>query len=126
MTGEGKMTQHKKQTYGRGVRAEMFTALWLQLKGYKILKRRYKTPVGEIDLIISKENLIAFVEVKARASMPLALESLTPAMRGRIERAASYYISRHKVENYDLRFDLVTVTPPFFIHHLDNAWLQSA
>ncbi len=120
------MNQHKKKTYDRGVKAERLAALWLQVKGYKILARRYKTSVGEIDLIIKKNNLIAFVEVKARATNDQALESLTFKMRQRIERAAAYYISHNKCDGFDMRFDLVTVTPPFFMQHLDNAWVQAA
>lgn len=116
------MTTQKKRTYQRGLQAETLAALWLQVKGYRILERRYKTPVGEIDLIVQKGNMIAFVEVKARATKDQALESLTSAMCRRIERAASYYISHHDKEHYDMRFDLITVTPPFFVHHLDNAW----
>lgn len=119
------MPSSSKKSYDRGLRAENVAALWLQLKGYKILERRYKTPVGEIDLIIKKGNLVSFVEVKARATKTGALESLTPAMRQRIERAALHYISQHG-GNCDMRFDLVTVVPPFFIHHLDNAWQQAA
>ncbi len=116
------MTAHKKKTYTRGIRAEKLAALWLQIKGYKILERRYKTPVGEIDLIVRRGNMIAFIEVKARNTQTQALESLTPRMRGRIERAASHYISHHDCQGADMRFDLVTVTPPFLIQHLDNAW----
>ena len=124
------MQNHKKQTYDRGVQAEKLAALWLWLKGYKILERRYKTPVGEIDLIIRKKSLIAFVEVKARMTRSQALESLTPDMRRRINRAASHYISHNNINNCDLRFDLVSVTRSFLgtvlIHHLDNAWDDTA
>lgn len=116
------MTHHKEKTYDRGMKAERLAALWLQVKGYKILARRYKTPVGEIDLIIEKNNLIAFVEVKARTTQAQALESLTPTMRRRIERAASYYIAHNNCGNKEMRFDLITVALPFFIQHLDNAW----
>ena len=113
---------HKKKTYDRGVKAENVAALWLKLKGYKILERRYKTPVGEIDLIVRRKNIIAFVEVKARVSKEAALECLTFSMRERIERAALQYISRHNIHGAQLRFDLITMSPPFKIHHLDNAW----
>lgn len=120
------MSAKRKQNYAFGLKAESAAALWLQMKGYKILARRYKTPMGEIDLIARKGNLLAFIEVKARQTKHQALESLTPQMRSRIERAASSYISHNPVGNCDMRFDLITVTPPFFIHHLDNAWQQAA
>ena len=111
-------------TYDRGLQAERLAALWLGVKGYKILAKRYKTPVGEIDLIMKRKNILAFIEVKARQTHDQALESLTPKMRRRIEKAALYYCSHNNVEGRELRFDLVTVQPPFFIHHLDNAWQQ--
>lgn len=118
------MPNHKVVTYDRGLQAERLAALWLRIKGYKILAERYKTSVGEIDLIIQKKNTLAFVEVKARQTHEQALESLTPNMRRRIEKAALSYCAYNNIEGFELRFDLITVQPPFFIHHLDNAWLQ--
>lgn len=120
------MQSKKKHSYDLGLKAESMAAIFLRFKGYKILERRYKTAVGEIDLIIRRGHTISFVEVKARSSQEKALESVTPAMRRRIEKAALYYMSQNNVGNYEMRFDLVTVTPPFFIHHLDNAWQQAA
>lgn len=120
------MLADRKKNYTFGLKAENAAAFWLQVKGYKILERRYKTPMGEIDLIARKGNMLAFVEVKARQTKYQALESLTPSMRRRIEQAASSYISHNPVGDCDMRFDLVTVTPPFLIHHLDNAWQRAA
>jgi len=118
------MSHHKTITYDRGLQAERLASLWLRIKGYKILAQRYKTPVGEIDLIISKKNTIAFVEVKVRQTHRQALESLTPKMRRRIEKAALSYCAHNNIDGRDLRFDLITVQQPFFIHHLDNAWSE--
>jgi putative endonuclease len=116
-----------RDTYASGLRAEAFAALLLRLKGYRILARRYKTRVGEIDLIARRGRTIAFVEVKARRSLAAALESLTPAMRARICRAALSYIARNpRHAGCDLRFDLIAAAPPFYWRHLDNAWRPSA
>ena len=129
------MSFSKRQTYQRGINSEKWAALWLQLKGYKILERRYKTSVGEIDLIASKNNVIVFVEVKARPTADLALESITHSMKKRISNTAQYYIGHHNVTDSDFRFDVIAVTPfrqhdflksRFFIHHLDNAWETGA
>ena len=124
------MKNRKAQTYDKGVEAEKAAANWLRIKGYKILETRYKTKFGEIDLIVAKKNLIAFVEVKARADKGRALESITPKMQERITQAAMYYISQNEVGTCDLRFDVVTVSPTFMgmscIEHLDNAWEASA
>lgn len=119
---------HKEKTYDQGIKAEKTAARYLALKGYKILEQRYKTPYGEIDLIAQKKDLVAFIEVKARKTNRDALESITPKMKKRISDAALYYISHNSDnncgENRDYRFDLMTVTPPFFVHHLDNAWIM--
>jgi putative endonuclease len=125
----------KQKTYQRGIISEKIAAFWLRLKGYKILERRYKTKLGEIDLIARHQNTIIFIEVKARPTMALALESITPTMKRRIENTARYYIAHHDVEGCDMRFDVVAVMPlkladikqgQFFIHHLDNAWVLEA
>ena len=123
-----KRQSHKMLTYDRGRRAEFFAALYLRLKGYKILSQRYKTKGGEIDIVARRGSVIAFVEVKARTSQQDALESLTYNMRRRIERAAGFFMAdHHKLSTCDMRFDLITVSSrmfskPFFIQHLDNAW----
>jgi putative endonuclease len=120
------MTTQKQKTYDLGLRAESYAALWLRLKGYKILAQRYKTHGGEIDIIARKGNSICFIEVKARPDKPTAMECITPKMRARIEKAAMHYISHNNVEGCELRFDVIAIYPPFFIHHLDNAWQQAA
>ncbi len=122
--------KHKAKTYDQGVKAERAAANWLRLKGYKILEERYKTQYGEIDLIISKGNMIAFVEVKARKTKAEALESVTPKMQGRITNAALHYISQNNLTTFDFRFDVVSVMPSVLgmvtIQHLDNAWQAQA
>ena len=113
----------KKNTYRFGILAETLAALFLMMKGYRILARRCKTPVGEIDLIARRGNMIAFVEVKARGRLETALESVTPAMKNRIGRAAQYFLaSNFSLSGCDMRFDLIALAPPFYLRHLDNAW----
>ena len=96
----------------RGRAAEARAALWLRLKGYRILERRVRTPVGEIDLIAKRGGTLCFVEVKARAAPDAALAALTPYQAARICRAAAYW-GRHKPDAARLgwRFDLVAVSP---------------
>jgi Uncharacterised protein family UPF0102 len=54
------------RAYRRGLFAESIAALLLRLKGHRIIARRYKTPVGEIDLVALKGKRLAFVKVKQR------------------------------------------------------------
>lgn len=126
------MNKEKKKSYQSGIWAEYAAMAYLFFRGYKILKRRFKSPVGEIDLIAENRKTLVFVEVKYRRTRAEALNSITPKMKYRIQKAAEYYISHaHKTGlEKDMRFDVVVlgfkkgVQKPFsfFISHLDNAW----
>lgn len=121
------MHKDRKKAYKLGFWAEQLASVILLFKGYRILEKRYKTPVGEIDIIACKQNTLVFVEVKMRKTKEMAFESVTPRMKDRISRAAQFYLSSQKhVHNPDIRFDMMAITPPFFWQHLDNAWMISA
>jgi putative endonuclease len=121
------MTAGRVQTYRKGLWAESLGAAYLAVKGYRILARRYKTPVGEIDILAEKGGVIAAVEVKARDRMEDAMTAVTPHSRGRIERAALHYIAGHpQYAGRSIRFDVITIKLPFFIRHIDNAWRPRA
>ncbi|MEL6947065.1 MAG: YraN family protein [Pseudomonadota bacterium] len=107
----------------RGHRAEIFAACALMLKGYRPLGRRFKSPMGEIDLIMGKRDLVVFVEVKARATHEAALNSITATAKKRIEKAARHWISTQKDgSSLSWRFDVVTVVPGGWPRHHINAW----
>ncbi len=107
----------------RGRRGERLAALWLILKGYRILARRVRTPVGEIDLVARKGRLIAFVEVKARRTPADAALAVTPAAQTRIARAAEAWLSRNAwASGSALRFDLVAIMPGRWPRHVRDAW----
>ena len=101
------------RAYRSGVFAESLVALLLRLKGNRIVARRYKTPVGEIDLVALKGKRLAFVEVKRRKGFEDAAEALPSRARRRIVRAAQYWLAAHPSYNgHDMRFD-VALTAPF-------------
>ncbi len=107
----------------RGRRAERLAAWLLRLRGYRILARRFACPVGEIDLVARRGDLLAFVEVKRRDSPAAAAEALRPAQRRRIARAAEAFLSqRPELAGLRLRFDLVLITPGRPPRHLTDAW----
>lgn len=111
-------------SYRQGMRAEMVAVLYLFFKGYKILRWRFKTPLGEIDILAEKSGQLVCVEVKQRADINNALEAVTSTARGRIGRAARYYVAKHPYYmNRSIRFDLITISG-FRIRHLDNAWAE--
>ncbi|MBI1260196.1 MAG: YraN family protein [Rhizobiales bacterium] len=103
--------------------AEAMACFWLMAKGYRIRARRFKTHAGEIDIVVSRGRLLAFVEVKARPDFDRAMEALSPKQRQRLLRAAELYVARHpKLASYDLRFDMVLIAPRRLPRHVVNAW----
>jgi len=107
--------------YRRGYRGERLAALALMLKGFRIVARRYRTPLGEIDLIARRGDLVAVVEVKVRPSLVAAMEAVTPAAQRRIEGAADLWLSRQRDHaRLSIRFDLVAVLPRRWPVHVPN------
>lgn len=107
-----------------GRRAEFLAALWLQLKWYRILGRRVRTPAGELDIVaVSPFGVLAFVEVKARKNAIEALEGISYRQRERIARAAELYLSRRPGLRHNLvRFDAILIVPYRLPQHLKDAW----
>ena len=102
-----------------GVSAESRAAALLIAKGYRILARRFRTPYGEIDLVARRRNLVAFVEVKARASLDDAAYAVTPRQQQRIVNAAQAWLMAHPEHaEFDLRFDAVLIAPRSLPRHL--------
>lgn len=109
-----------------GRRAEDICAWYLRLKGYRVLARRFRTPVGEIDIIARRGSVVAMIEVKARPSKTEAIGAVSTQQRRRIARAALFFLQkRPDLTNKDLRFDLMLVTPWHMPHHLIDAWRES-
>lgn len=99
-------------------------ALWsLRLKGYRLLARRFKCKTGEVDLIMRRGVVTAFIEVKQRASRDAAVESVTMHQARRIGAAAASWMARDPVAARQFcRFDIVAVTPYQWPHHIENAF----
>jgi putative endonuclease len=117
----------KIQSYQQGHTAEALAAMFLRLKGYRIVNRRYKTPMGEIDIVALKKKTIVMVEVKTRQAITDALEAITPKNRYRVTQAAKFFMAAHPALGHcDVRFDVVVVGRvlgmPLYLQHLDNAW----
>jgi putative endonuclease len=102
-----------------GISAESRAAAWLMAKGYRILAKRFRTPHGEIDLVARKRNLIAFIEVKARASLDEAAYAVTPRQQQRIIAAAQGWLIAHPEHaEFELRFDAMLIAPRSLPRHL--------
>jgi Uncharacterised protein family UPF0102 len=76
------MRQAQVRAYRSGLFAETVTALLLRLKGHRIVARRYKTPVGEIDLVALKGRRLAFIEVRRRKTAEDAPGRFPPSSGG--------------------------------------------
>ena len=116
--------RRRREAWGRW--AETVAAWSLRLRGYRVVARRYRTPLGELDLVVRRGALLAFVEVKARTDAEQALAALGVRQRERTVRAAELFLLRHPVHSgCTLRFDLVTVQPWRIPRHLVDAWRLS-
>lgn len=120
-----KQSKHidKTKVYQSGLRAEFLASLWLRLKGYRLIETRYKTPGGEIDLIVKRKNHFSFVEVKYRQTLDLAAFSLSTHQKKRINKAALYWLAKQGDIRYDsLSFDVVLCAPWRLPLHIENAF----
>lgn len=120
---ESPVPAKKRRAYRLGHHAEWIAALWLMAMGYRLLARRYRTKLGEIDLIVKRGGTVAFVEVKARASHDSAEDSITGEAERRIRNAADIWLARHpRAEGLTFRFDVVLIAPWRLPKHLVNAF----
>ena len=109
-----------------GRRAELLAAGWLMLKGYRILGFRLKTPQAEIDLLAWKRGVLAVVEVKRRADLAAALETVTLDQRDRLRRAATSLAARRPdLKAATVRLDLLALAPGRAPRHVPDAWKGS-
>lgn len=106
-----------------GISAESRASAYLLAKGYRILARRFRTRYGEIDIVARRKNLLAFVEVKARATLDDAAYAISPQQRQRIIAAAEVWLMSHPEHaNFDCRFDAVLIAPKSLPRHLTAAF----
>ena len=106
-----------------GLSAEARAAAWLMAKGYRILAKHFRTPYGEIDIVARRRNLLAFIEVKARATLDEAAYAVTPRQQARIINAAQAWLMAHPEHaEYDLRFDAVLMAPRRLPRHITSAF----
>jgi len=117
--GQGGRQKH----YRAGLWAERVAGVYLSCKGYRILARRYKSPVGEIDLIATRSGRIGFVEVKYRQNLEQAAFSISEFQKTRIVQAAKFWLSQNSEEPFEeLSFDAVLLAPWALPQHIQNAF----
>src|SRR5262245_15154945 len=106
-----------------GLSAESRAAAFLIAKGFRILARRWRSPVGEIDIVARRRHLLVFVEVKARENLDDAAWSVTDRQRSRIIAAAEAWLAANPDPSIqDIRFDAMLVAPGRVPRHVPAAF----
>ncbi|WP_196260353.1 YraN family protein [Pelagibacterium limicola] len=114
----------KRRAERAGRRAETLAALYLRMKLFRILAKRFKTPVGEIDIVARRGRLLVFAEVKHRKTPGAA--ALEAVHQSRIARAAQWFMmSNPQFSGFDCRIDVIVLAPGHWPYHLENAFSVS-
>ena len=113
----------RRQAESFGRRGEDVAAWYLRSKFYRIVARRFKTPVGEIDLIVSRFGVTVFVEVKTRQRREDEFDALLHVNRRRLVRAAQFYLTRNPaLFERPMRFDVIFLAPFSLPRHVKDAF----
>ena len=113
----------RQVAFRTGISAESRAAAFLLAKGFRILARRWRSGVGEIDIVARRRALLIFVEVKARENLDDAAWSVTDRQRARIIAAAEAWLARFPDPRIqDIRFDAMLVTPGRIPRHMPAAF----
>ena len=113
----------KRQRAERGGRrAETLAAWWLRLQLWTIVGRRVRTPRGEVDLVARRGKVLAFIEVKARATVDQADLALDDHRLRRVAAAAEALAPRYAREGDTIRIDAIFVVPGRLPRHLPDVW----
>ncbi len=119
------VARNEKQTLGK--EGERIAERYLRKKGYRLVERNYRSPAGELDLIVLDRRVIVFVEVKTRTQERFGapLESVHPLKQRKMIQAALFFLSQHRLHDRDARFDVVGISfedgEPA-IEHIENAF----
>lgn len=117
------MPADRKAAERRGRLGETIAALYLQLQGWRIIARRVRTPVGEIDLIARRGRTTLFVEVKTRATAAELGLAIDQRRLARVASAAHMLGARFSSPGDDLRIDVILLAPWTRPRHIRNAWI---
>jgi putative endonuclease len=106
-----------------GLSAESRAAAYLIAKGYRIVARRFKTAVGEVDIVARRGRVLVFAEVKARARLDDAAWSVLPRTQRRVAAAAGAWLAEHPDDAHcNIRFDAILVAPRRLPRHIEAAF----
>lgn len=116
-------TKDRRTAFMRGHLAEYYAAIYLLLKGYRIVAMRFRDKSGEVDIIVRKGDLVAFVEVKARRITGDAIFAVDPSTQRRIRSASLTWIARQAdAATLSYRYDIIAVSPWSRPQHFPDAF----
>jgi putative endonuclease len=113
---------NRQQAEQRGRGAETLACWYLRLRGWRILARRARVAGGEVDIVARRGRIVAFVEVKARASEDAAALALDDWRLRRVAVAAERLAPRYMRDGDDVRIDALFIVPRRWPRHLANVW----
>ena len=113
----------RKAAERRGRLGESVAALWLSVQGWRIMARRVRTPVGELDLIARRGRTTLFVEVKTRATAGELDFAIDEYRLSRVASAAQMLAPRFARPGDDLRVDVILIAPWALPRRIRNAWV---
>jgi len=121
------MTDTRHTSYAKGRTGEDIAVRFLLDRGYEILDRNWRYSRGELDIVVRKDDIIAFVEVKTALSNRFGDPAgwVKPAKQRQIGKIASAWIQEKQPEGCFFRFDVITLTTNadgFDIRHIPNAF----
>ena len=113
----------RRKAYRWGHIAEWGAVLWLSLRGYRLCARRFKTPLGEIDLLMTRNTALIAVEVKWRADPQAWRTALPPRQIRRISRALQW-AARQRNHRGDLQLEAIFLSPRRWPRHIRHLMLD--
>lgn len=118
VAGAARGTDARRRSERRGRWSEAIAAVFLVLKGYRIVARRARTPYGELDLVAVRGRRLAFVEVKFRPTLAIAQCSVGRYQAGRMARAAEHWAWSHPAyRRHRFGLDALFLVPWQMPHH---------
>lgn len=116
-------TEARRRAERAGQQGETLALWWLRLRGWRLVARGFRAPVGEIDLVVRRGRVLALVEVKRRDTLAAAAEAIRRQQQARIARAAEAFLQRRPdLASLTLRFDAVLLAPGHRPRHIIGAW----
>lgn len=115
----------KTTSFSNGVQGEMKALLFFKNKGFEIIEQRYRSPYGEIDLIIKKQSHYKAIEVKYRKKFTQLHEAISHKQLERIQNSILFYLQDYKIQYESISIDALLIYPPDKIIHIENCCIDS-